>query len=423
MTFASVAPEHLAARPTGIPARAIAAGLLWLAIFLGGFVVFEPAPYDLFLALLIPVWMLSGTPIPRACGPLFVLMLLFLAGGLMASTQARNFSTQPVYYAVTAFLAFSACFFACLIAEKPGRIDTIVSAWIAAALMTTLLGVLGYIGLTGDLFVKFGRATGGFQDPNVFGPFLIFPFVMLVRRALTRPLGEAFVSGLLALVVFVGIFLSFSRATWGLSVIATLLTGLLLFATAQSAKARARFVALGIVGTVVIAIFVGAALTIPAVSKLFEDRAQLEQNYDSGHLGRFQRHAIGFNMMLDHPLGIGAIEFGRTFGEDEHDIWLKTLTSYGWLGFGAYFSLVIWTLAAAFPLVFRTSPLQGVTQVAYIVFLGHILMATVIDIDHWRHVYLLFGILWGAIAADRAAGQTRLAAWLRPRTAAPTATS
>jgi hypothetical protein len=26
-------------------------------------------------------------------------------------------------------------------------------------------------------------------------------------------------------------------------------------------------------------------------------------------------------------------------------------------------------------------------------------MALVIDIDHWRHVFLLFGILWGAIAA------------------------
>jgi hypothetical protein len=38
-------------------------------------------------------------------------------------------------------------------------------------------------------------------------------------------------------------------------------------------------------------------------------------------------------------------------------------------------------------------------------------MATIIDIDHWRHVFLLFGILWGAIAADRAATQARLARW------------
>ena len=413
MTFASVAPEQLVARPTGLPTRSIASGLLWLAVFLSGFVIFEPAPYDLFLALLIPGWLIFGMRIPRAAGPLFVLMLLFLVGGVLAATQAKDLASQPIYYAVTAFLAFSACFFACLIAEDTGRLDTIVNAWIAAALVTTALGIAGYFGLTGDLFVKFDRATGGFQDPNVFGPFLIFPFVVLARRALTRPLGEALRSGLLALVIFVGIFLSFSRAAWGLTVIATLMTGVLLFATERSAKARARLVALGAVGIVSTALILGAALTIPAVSNLFNERAQLEQSYDSGRLGRFQRHAIGFNLMLDHPLGIGAIEFGRTFGEDEHDIWLKTLTTYGWLGFTAYTSLVIWTLIAAFPLVFRTGPLQSVTQIAYIVFVGQILVATVIDIDHWRHVYLLFGILWGAIAADRSAGQQRFTAWVR----------
>ena len=75
---------------------------------------FEPAPYEIFLALLIPAWLISGTPIPRAAGPLIVLMLLFLAGGVLASTQAKDFSTQPIYYAVSAFLAFSSCFFACI---------------------------------------------------------------------------------------------------------------------------------------------------------------------------------------------------------------------------------------------------------------------------------------------------------------------
>ena len=410
MTFEWAPP--LAGRPTGLPTRALADGLLWLAVFLGGFVIFEPAPYDLFLALLIPAWLLLGLKIPRALAPLVVLMLLFLAGGIMAATQAKDFSTQPIYYAVTAFLAFSSCFFAAIVAGDRSRLDTIVTAWIAAALFTTVLGVIGYAGLVGELFTKFGRATGGFQDPNVFGPFLIFPFVVLVRRALTQPPGAALKSGALALVVFVGIFLSFSRAAWGLTVITTLMVAGLLFVTEQSAKARMRVVAIGAIGVVLIGIVVGAALSVPAVSQLFQDRAQIEQDYDSGHLGRFQRHVIGFNMMLDHPLGIGAIEFGRTFGEDEHDIWLKTLTTYGWLGFAAYVMLVVWTLVAAFPLVFRSGPLQTVTQIAYIVFLGHMLMASVIDIDHWRHVYLLFGILWGAIAADKATAQQRLRDWL-----------
>jgi hypothetical protein len=110
-------------------------------------------------------------------------------------------------------------------------------------------------------------------------------------------------------------------------------------------------------------------------------------------------------MMVARPLGLGAKEFGMIYGEDEHDIWLKCLTTYGWLGFAAYVTLVLWTLKAAFPLLFRTSPLQPVVQVAYVVFLGHIFIAAVIDIDHWRHVYLLFGMLWGAIAADRSVTQ------------------
>ena len=426
MTSSWVASEELGARPTGLPTRTVANGLLWLAVFLGGFVIFEPAPYELFLALLIPGWLLLGLPVPRAISPLVVLMLLFLAGGVMAATQARNFSTQPVYYAVTAFLVFSSCFYACIIAEDKTRLDIIVRAWIAAAFFTTLLGIIGYAGLTGGLFTKFGRATGGFQDPNVFGPFLIFPFVVLVRRTLTEAWGKALTSGVLALVVFVGIFLSFSRATWGLTVITTLMVSGLLFVMERSIKMRMRIVALGAAGLVAITIIVGAVLSVPAVSALFEDRAHIEQNYNSGHLGRFQRHAIGFNMMLDHPLGIGSLEFGRHFGEDEHDIWLKSLTTYGWLGFAAYLTLVLWTLAAAFPLVFRSGPLQAVTQIAYIVFLGHILMATVIDIDHWRHVYLLFGILWGAIAADKAATRERIKGWFmraRSKAGAPPLTA
>jgi hypothetical protein len=405
---AEAAPKVHVWRPTGLPTRATANALLWLAVFLGGFVIYEPAPYDLYLALLIPAWMLVGLRISRSLSPLFVLMLIFLAGGVMASTQAHDFSTQPIYYAVSTFLALSACFYAALIAEDPRRLDTIVSAWIFAAVFTTALGVIGYFGLSGGLFVKFGRATGGFQDPNVFGPFLVFPFLVLVRRVLTLSFGKALASGATALVIASGIFLAFSRATWGLTVVTTLMIGALLFVTGHNAKARMRVVAVGAVGCVLVVLLLGAALSIPQISNLFEVRAHVEQSYDSGHLGRFQRYGVGFNMMLEHPLGIGSLEFGRHFGEDEHDIWLKTLTTYGWIGFTAFVTLVIWTLAAAFPLVFRVSPLQPIAQIAYILFLGHILMATVIDIDHWRHFYMLIGILWGLIAADRKVFQRRL---------------
>ena len=396
-------------RPTGLPTRALAHAVLWLIVFLGGFVFVEPAPYDLLFAVAAPLWMIIGLTVPRSVSPLVLLLLLFMAGGILAGTQATDLDAQPIYYAITGFLALSACFFACLIAEDRSRLDLIVSAWIAAAVATTCLGLAGYFGLTGGMFVRYGRATGGFQDPNVFGPFLVFPFLVLVRRVLTGSARSAVVNGSLALVILAGIFLSFSRASWGLALLGTILVGGLLFVIERNSLMRARLLGLAAIGAVAAAIMLAAVLSVPAVADLFAERAQIVQEYDSGYMGRFQRHAAGLNMMLDRPLGIGALEFGLMFGQDEHDIWLKALTTYGWLGFASFLTLVLWTLAAAFPLLFKTSPLQAATQVAYVVFLGHIVIATIIDVDHWRHLFLLIGLLWGAIGANKIAAQRRMA--------------
>jgi hypothetical protein len=157
-------------RPTGLPTRSFSNAILWLTVFLGGFVFIEPAPYDLFLAVTIPLWMLVGLTVPRAVGPLIVLLLLFCTGGILAATQATRFDTQPMYMAVTAFLALSACFYACLIGEDPKRLNLITRAWILAAFVTSVLGVCGYFGLTGELFVRFGRATGGFETRTSSDP-------------------------------------------------------------------------------------------------------------------------------------------------------------------------------------------------------------------------------------------------------------
>ena len=161
--------------------------MLWFAVFLGAFVFFEPAPYELFLALAIPAWALSNPTLPRTIAPLLTLMLVFLAGGLLSATQAKDIGAQPIYYAVTGFLALSSCFYAAVLGTDPRLYRVVINAWIVGACLTVVLGVIGYFGLSGGLFTKFDRAAGGFQDPNVFGPFLAFPFVILVRRVADAP--------------------------------------------------------------------------------------------------------------------------------------------------------------------------------------------------------------------------------------------
>jgi hypothetical protein len=143
------------------------------------------------------------------------------------------------------------------------------------------------------------------------------------------------------------------------------------------------------------------ALTIPAVNDLFQTRAHAVQDYDEARLGRFERHVIGLGMIQERPLGIGPSTFAKTFGEEEHNTWLKGFTAYGWLGGFSYIALVVWTIVAATPLLFKPRPWQVIVQCTYAVFLGHVMIHNVIDNDHWRHLFLLYGILWGAVAAEK----------------------
>ncbi|TIU56066.1 MAG: hypothetical protein E5W25_34855, partial [Mesorhizobium sp.] len=54
----------------------IASGAVFLGIFLSGFVIAEPAPYDLYMAGLIVVWAMFGLRISRAAAPLLVLLVI-----------------------------------------------------------------------------------------------------------------------------------------------------------------------------------------------------------------------------------------------------------------------------------------------------------------------------------------------------------
>ena len=142
------------------------------------------------------------------------------------------------------------------------------------------------------------------------------------------------------------------------------------------------------------------ALQFDAVSELFAERARVVQEYDGARLGRFARHAIGFQWALENPLGIGPLEFGLTLGEDTHNIWVKSLMAYGWIGFVAYLTLTISTLVIGAKMIGKKRPWQPYFLCLYAAYVGHIAVAWVIDIDHWRHAYLIIGVIWGCFALE-----------------------
>ncbi|MNL02014.1 hypothetical protein D3C87_1225040 [compost metagenome] len=93
--------------------------------------------------------------------------------------------------------------------------------------------------------------------------------------------------------------------------------------------------------------------------------------------------------------------FDDIFPAAEHNIWLKSLTTHGWFGFVIYLTLICWTIAACFKLLLRQRPWQPFLIISWVTFVGHVMIGNVIDTDHWRHFFLLLGILWGCMALEK----------------------
>ncbi|WEZ83825.1 O-antigen ligase family protein [Rhizobium sp. 32-5/1] len=389
-------------RPQLAAVSILGSAMVTFGVFLSGFVIAEPAPYEVFMAGLIGLWALCGLKISRYTAPLLALLILFNTGGILSLTVMKDLGTGPMYIAVSAFLALSSVFYAAIIEARQERLKLIFDAWVAAGVITSLLGILGYFGAIpgGEQFTLYDRAKGAFQDPNVFGPFLVAPSLFLMHGLLTDRLSRAPVRVICLLIMALGLFLSFSRAAWGLYLFCACALVFVMLMKERTGAFRLKILVLALSGAILMISALVVALQFEQVSSLFSSRTQLVQDYDGGHLGRFERHRIGFLMAMEQPLGIGPMVFSAIFPEDEHNIWLKSLTSYGWLGFLCYVTLIIWTFAIGFRFLLLDRPWQPYLMIAWIVLIGHTAIGTVIDTDHWRHFYLLLGIVWGCGALE-----------------------
>lgn len=383
--------------------------LPWLArlslgtgVFFSGFVLFEPGPYEILMLALMSLWLLSGLRLSIHALTLLLLFTLFNIGGVLSIFQMDDLKKAPLYIAVSYFLALTAVFFAAVTESDWRRLQPLFTGYLAAAIITGLLGIAGYLNLipAADLFTLYGRAKGAFQDPNVFGPFLILPVNWCIYQVLTRPFQKSLLYWALFLILTLAILLSFSRAAWGMFVISLLFIPALLFIRSTNQRLRGKIILISLIALILLALALLIALQFPQISEVFYQRARLDQDYDNARTGRFARHWLGFLLSMEKPFGIGPLEFGPMFGEDTHNIWLKALLDYGWIGFIAFMFLMILTLGFGFKILLRDRPWQPYLLCTYVAFIAHIVIGNVIDIDHWRHFYLLIGIIWGCAALE-----------------------
>jgi len=388
--------------------------LLWLTGFSGAFVFMEPSPYEVVSLLTIIVFALTGLALRPAHMPLLLLLLLYAVGFALAVVQVGDQSKAVIWVLVTWYLCATAVFFAVMLGSNTNeRLSLLMRGWMMAAAITSVTAILAYFQLLGsfsDLFLRFSRARGTFNDPNVLGAFLILPALLALQRILNGRLHDAFRASVLLCLMVVAILLTFSRAAWGQFALTAALLMFFTFVTSRSSNERLRILLIAIAGVVVLALFLAALLSIDRIADLFKERASLEQDYDVGHLGRFGRYILGFQLALEHPLGLGPLQFGKIFPEDPHNTYLNTFMSGGWLSGCVYLTLVATTLVMGLRFVFARTPWRSNYIAVYCAYVGVAVESVIIDSDHWRHYFLLLGVLWGLMAVSRRHADTRPAA-------------
>ena len=111
-------------------------------------------------------------------------------------------------------------------------------------------------------------------------------------------------------------------------------------------------------GMLAIRVFVALLLSLSQVADLLAERATLDQTHDIGHHGRFGRYIFGAGLALDHPLGIGPLQFSRFFREDPHNSFLNAFMAGGWLAGFCYLTLSAVTLVLGLRFVAVRTPWQ-----------------------------------------------------------------
>lgn len=395
--------------------------LVWVTAASSAFVFVEPAPFDIlsiFLFVLLPVIGLTAWKPAILAG--FELWLVTAAFGAISATRAADLAEAVKHTSVSLYLYVLCFIMAVFIAKRPGTHTRLVlNALLVASIMAAILGIAGFLDIVpgaADTFTRYGRASGPFKDPNVYGPFLVTGLITTLQLWLTRPVARGLGPMAIAAVLTIGILFSFSRGAWAAAAAALGLYCYLYMLTSRHDAERLKLALTVILTAIAAGLIVAAAVQSDGVADLLQDRAAITQSYDEGPDGRFGGQAKAFALILDNPLGIGAHQFSPAYHHEEpHNVYLSMALNNGWGGGALYLLITAATLVLGFRHALKNTRCRGLFLIVYAALAANIFEGVIIDSDHWRHFYMLMGMAWGLMAADnRELRSARIIADRRP---------
>ncbi len=367
---------------------AVALGFLLL-----GVVRVEPAPSDGVFAVVMAIALVTGRfDIRRVPLTVFALVGALVSLNLISAIEALDPGAAARYLTITCYLGvFSIWFTGYLQSEHRTRLVAV--AYVVGAVVISVPSTLAlFVPVPfGDqlLTVDGMRAQGLFKDPNVYGPFLVPPALILLEELL-RPRLLRFRTSTKALMftaLVLGVLFSYSRAAWvnlALAVVVMLVVMML-------RRGRARRAGTILASLTAAAVVAMAVIAVTGSLGFLQERAAF-QAYD---LQRFGAQRTGIELAERYPFGIGPGQFEVVSPVSTHSTYVRLLAEQGVLGLFIGLALVGFTLVVASRNAVLGRDAYGIGSAALLgIWMGIVVSSFVVDTLHWRHLWVVAAIIW-----------------------------
>lgn len=363
------------------------------AVVAMNYTLMRPSPVDLLfiLSFLLTLAHLAVSP-QKLVSKRTILLTLLLgtwAVGYTLSSLPHLREPNVIFELIAKTFAISIGVIAAFVSMSWNRrrFETFMKVYIVSCVIASILGTIGFVTQNG-LLTWDGRAKGLIDDPNMFGSFLI-PAVLFCGYFLLRPrTRKLLLLGALG-ILLLGVILSFSR----IALVATVVC-LAAYVVFQNRHRPQRILVMAAALTGIGALLLGvASLTSQEFTAKLMDRLTLAKSYDLGEEGRYSRYLLVLPMILQNPIGVGVLQLEKIFPEPIHNIWLSSFVNYGWLAGFAWVTLVVSTVIVSV-LNYRRSR-DDISIVLLLSILGIVMCSSLHEGEHWRHMWLLYGLVWG----------------------------
>lgn len=185
---------------------------------------------------------------------------------------------------------------------------------------------------------------------------------------------------------------SYSRAAYVNYLLAVLLT---ILVTGLRRRGGARAVK-ALLALIVIAIATAGVLAFTGSLDFFDQRAQA-QAYDTD---RFGAQRVGYELGWEYPLGVGPGQFQFHHPVESHSTYVRVMAEQGVVGLVAWLALVISTLVIATRNAIAGRGTFGIGSAALLgSWCGLLFNSAVVDTLHWRHMWVVAGLIWAGATA------------------------